>query len=237
MKNKNQIMKKNVFYLLAIITSFFLYACPSADQTTVEPTSTKCKENLENVTLGVDSTYVLAGANTVTIKLVWDPIPNAQTYNLAIIPGEETYQVSGEETSAEVASSLELNAPFEASLTALMADGSTCGPIFYKSSYCNGGGTVDDVPLAPDWNFICSESSCDFLKFTSRDVKDCDGDLVDPLPWRLRGGTYYKRADVCDCLTNGGTLSVCDGVKDLRLNPCLESLTKCLKHDYIPCGE
>jgi len=229
-------MRKSSFYLFLILTTFLLYACPPIEPNP-DPTDVVCTANLENITLGVDTTYVPEDGNGVNIGLVWDAIDSAVTYTVVIEPGEQSYTVQAPQTSVLASTNLELNQPFSASLTAQMQNKATCGPILYKSIYCNGGGTVDDVYRTVDWDNICNNSECDFLRFRSRDIEDCDGNLVDPLPWRLRGGTYYKRADVCDCLTNGGTLSVCDGVKDLRLNPCLESLEKCLKHDYLPCGE
>lgn len=239
-------MKKNSFYLLLFLTTFFLYACPSAEpnnnnltETTNSASNipTERKGTSEDTTLGVDTTYV-SDNGQVNISFVWEAVSGATEYKVVVTSdGQDDYIATTTETTVVVPTNLQLNQEFTASLTATMNDRSIYGPILYRSSYCNGGGTVDDVFRSPDWKKICNESSCDFLRFRSRDIEDCTGTLVDPLPWRLRGGTYYKREDVCNCLTSGGTIDVCDGVKDLKLNPCLESLTKCLKHDYQPCGE
>jgi len=241
-------MKTTSHSLILVLATFFLYTCSNMDPNRnaestedIKPSKSRkvsvCTANLENITQGVDTISIPEDKNGINVSLVWDAVDSAVTYTVIIEPGEQKYTVDAKQTSVVVPTSLKLNDSFTAKLTIQMENGATCGPILYAAAYCNGGGTVDDVYRTVDWDNICNNSTCDFLRFRSRDIEDCDGDLVDPLPWRLRGGTYYKRADVCDCLTNGGTLTVCDGVKDLRLNPCLESLDKCLKHDYQPCGE
>lgn len=247
-------MKKNLSYLFLLLLTFLLYTCSNLDpnrntestqssepekniQSSRNRIASVCTENLKNITLGVDTTSLLKGKTGMNVNLVWDAIDSAATYTIAIEPGGQRYSVDAGKTSLTAATNLKLDESFSASLTTTMKNGTTCGPIVYRATYCNGGGTVDDVYRTVDWDNICNNSSCDFLRFRSRRIEDCNGDLVNPLPWKLRGGTYYKRADVCDCLTNRGTMSICDGVRDLRLNPCLESLEKCLKHDYRACGE
>lgn len=225
-------MKKNALLCTVLMFTVLFFGCP--DVGSVDPVDPVCTTDLENISFGVDSTYVQEGSS-IGLDLIWNAVDSADSYIITTIPAQDTFNVQGNDTTLSIVQVLELEMEFEAQLSVKMLDGSTCGPILLKASYCNGGGTVEDVVPLVNWEELCNESECDFIRFISRDIHDCNGTLLDPIPLRLRKGIYYKRDDTCDCLTDGGTLDICDGVAAARLLPCLESLPKCLKHDYDPC--
>jgi hypothetical protein len=228
-------MKQHLFYFLAISTTLFLYSCSNIEPTPPPPPP-KCDVNLEEVFLVVDTTYALEGENNVGIDLFWTSIDSAVSYTITTNPGENVIVIPAPDTTVSIESILPLNADFFASLSATLANGAVCGPVTLSAGYCNGGGTADDILQIVNWPELCDGNTCDFVRFLRKNIKDCNGNFVDPIPWNLRNGLYYKRQDVCDCLTDNGAMSVCDGVESLRLNPCLQSLPKCLKHDYQPCN-
>ncbi len=227
-------MKQKLLTLIVAATILLFFGCPPPQE---EPTpdSPLCAVDLEDYNFWVDTTYNLQG-DSVGIDLIWEPVEGAEEYVIATSPAGDTFTVPHPDTTLSIIQVLPLDTPFEAILTINMADDSECGPVMINANYCNGGGTVDDVSTVVDWDFMCGASTCDFIKFKSRDIQDCNGSLMDPLPWRLRGGKYYKRTDLCDCLTDNGTKAVCDALNaSNKLNTCLNSLQACLKHDYVPC--
>lgn len=228
-------MKQNLFYCLAILAILFLYACPNPEPI-APPTPPECNVNLEEVYLVVDSTYALNDTNSVGLDLFWTPIDSAVSYTITTNPGENVLVVAAPDTTVSIETVLPLDTEFSASLSATLANGAECGPVTLSANYCNGGGTVEDILQVVNWPELCDDSDCDFIRFLRKNVRDCNGTFMDPIPWNLRNGIYYKRKDVCDCLTDNGAMDLCDGLEAQRLNPCLQSLPKCLKHNYQPCN-
>lgn len=95
----------------------------------------------------------------------------------------------------------------------------------------NGGAVVEDIPgFAPvDWNAVCENTSCEYIRFIDNQIMDCEGDIIE-LDLGQGRKSFYLKSDICPCIFES---ELCYGLENIQ--DCLH--TPYLKRNYTSCGE
>lgn len=166
------------------------------------------------------------------IKYTWDEVEGALGYefqlnvNDVVTPVASTFV--GTVTEYDVVSLFAIDDVVKAKVRTICDKGTTSAWTEIESINRNGGATVDDIPSIVDWNFVCNESPCEYIRFIDDKVEDCEGSVIE-LGVGYGGKNFYLKSDVCPCLFE---TTLCEALPNITT--CLE--VPYLKRNYSTCN-
>lgn len=220
----------NYSYVLFPLTLFFLIILSSgcSDDISEKVKYRKNSSCMPPLEIGIDD-YITTASEMDGIKYKWNKVEGAFAYefqlftNEGILPEVSTLVI--EDTSHMVVSLFEIGDMIKAKVRTVCKDGGFSAWTTIQSINMNGGATVDDLPTFADWNFVCNESPCKYIRFIDNKIADCEGNITNLAISKV----FYLKTDVCPCLYED---SLCEGLENIL--ECLH--TPYLKRNYTVCN-
>lgn len=168
--------------------------------------------------------YITTDLGMDGIKYTWNEVEGALGYEFKLNVNSEITPIAsalvGTSTEFTVESLFEIDDVITAKVRTVCEKGGTSEWTEIASINRNGGATVDDIPSAVNWDFVCNVSPCEYLRFVDNEVNNCENNPIQ-LGIGYGGKNFYLKSDVCPCLFE---TTLCEG---------LETITECLHTPYL----